>query len=160
MTPRPVGGLADLPCLTELAIGDLHIVGDESRVMMDNWFRVQRRVDDLADLLPPAASLYDIDATPMVAAFTAWYEHQRGAEPAPDAVASLAEQWMEGVLPETWYSVSPLRIRTQRALIGDWLPGDPVTLATQDLPPDWATWLSERAKVPDHLRERVLAATK
>lgn len=160
VTPQPVGGPADLLCLTELAIGDLHIFGDESRVVMDNWFRAQRRVHDLADLLPPAASLYDFDPTVMIAEFTAWYEDRRGAEPDPDAVASLAEQWMEGVLPETWYSVSPLRIRTQRALIGDWLPGDPVTLATQDLLPDWAAWLSERAKLPDHLRERVLAATK
>ena len=160
VTPQPVSGPEDLLCLTDLAIGDFHVFGDESRVVMDNWFRAQRRIHDLADLLPPAASLYDFDATPMIAAFTAWYEGRRGAEPDPDAVASLAEQWMEAVLPETWYSVSPLRIRTQRALIGDWLPGDPVTLAAQDLLPDWAAWLSERAKLPDHLRERVLAATK
>ena len=160
MTPRPVGGPADLLCVTELAIGDFQVFGDETRVVMDNWFRAQRRIQDLADLLPPAASLYDIDTTPMIAEFTAWYEDRRGAEPDPDAVAALAEEWMEGVLPETWYSVSPVRIATQRALIGDWLPGDPVTLAARALLPDWVAWLGERAKLPDHLRERVLAATK
>ncbi|MFI7675014.1 hypothetical protein [Actinophytocola sp. NPDC049390] len=160
VTPRPVGGPEDLLCLTDLAIGDFHVFGDESRVVMDNWFRAQRHIRDLAELLPPPAPLFDFDATPMIAAFTAWYEDRRGAEPDPDAVASLAEQWMEAALPETWYSVSPLRIRTQRALIGDWLPGDPVTLAAQDLLPDLAAWLAERAKLPDHLREQVVAATK
>jgi hypothetical protein len=159
-TARPVGGPENLLCLTELAIGGFDVFGDESRVVMDNWFRAQRRIDDLADLLPPPASLYDVDTTTMIARFTAWYEDRRGAEPDPDAVASLAEQWMEGVLPETWYSVSPLRIRTQRALISDWLPGDTVTLAAQDLLPDWAAWVGERAELPDHLLERVLAATR
>ncbi len=160
VTPRPVSGPEDLRCLSEVAIGDFHVFGDESRVVMDNWFRAQRRIRDLADLLPSSGSLFDVDPTAMIAEFTAWYENRRGAEPDPDAVASFAEQWMEGVLPETWYSVSPQRIHTQRELLGDWLRDDPVTLAAQDLLPDWVSWLSERAKLPDHLRERVLAATK
>jgi hypothetical protein len=159
-TPRPVRGPEDLLCLSELAVGDVHVFGDESRVVMDNWFRAQRRVRDLGELLPPAGSLFDVDITAMIAEFTAWYEDRRGAEPDPDAVAALAEQWMEGVLPETWYSVSPLRIAAQRALIGDWLPNDPVTLAAKDLLPDWAAWLCERAKLPDHLGTRVMAATR
>jgi hypothetical protein len=161
-TPRPVDDVRDLMCLSQLDLGGLTVIGDESRAAMDNWFRALRRRDDLAEVLgargtplPPAESLYEFDSTLVVAEFTAWYEDTRGVEPDPDAVASLAEQWMEGALPETWYSVSPRRVETQTALLGDWLPDDPVTLAAKALLSDWVSWLSGRAGLPDHLRVAV-----
>jgi hypothetical protein len=159
VTPRPVDHPQDLLCLSQLAIGDDSVLGDESRVVMDNWFRAQRRIRDLAELLPPAGSLFDdLDIARMTAEFMAWYGDRRGAD--PDAVASLAEQWMEAALPETWYSVSPRRIDVHRELISDWVPDDPVTLAARSLLPDWVAWLSERSDLPGHLRSRVVAAAR
>ncbi|MFC4854592.1 hypothetical protein [Actinophytocola glycyrrhizae] len=162
VTPRPVEDVGELTCLSQLDIGGLAVFGDESRVAMDNWFRAQRRQDDLAEALaargmplPLDESPYDCDSTLMVAEFTAWYENTRGVPPDPDAVASLAEQWMEGALPETWYSVSPRRVETQIALLSDWLPDEPVTIAAKSLLPDWVAWLGERARLPDHLRAAV-----
>lgn len=163
VTPRPVEDVQDLMCLSQLDLGGPTVFGDESRVAMDNWFRVQRRRDDVAEALgargtplPPADSLYEFDNTLMVAEFTAWYERTRGVEPDPHAVVSLAEQWMEGALPETWYSVSPRRVEVQIELLGDWLREDPVTVAAKALLSDWVVWLSERAGLPDHLREHLI----
>ena len=162
-TPRPVVEPSELMCLTHLNLGEDAIFGDETRVVMDNWFRAQRRINDLAEALdargmslPQAESLYhDLDFTPMTDEFTSWYVGRRGAEPDPDGVAGLAEQWMEGVLPETRYAVSPGRIAAQLTLVRDSIPDHPVTLAVKALFPDWLAWLAERADLPEHLRERL-----
>lgn len=162
-TPRPVEEPQELLCLTHLDLGEDSIFGDESRVVMDNWFRAQRRVHDLADALdargmslPPAESLFhDLDLTPMTDEFTSWYTGEHGERPDPDGVAGLAEQWMEGALPETWFAVSPARIAVQATLIRDSIQDHPVTLAVTSLFPDWLAWLIERADLPEHLRERV-----
>jgi hypothetical protein len=42
-------------------------------------------------------------------------------------------------------------------LIDDWI-ADAVTTEVLDLLPAWVRWLSERAGLPEHLRERVIAA--
>jgi hypothetical protein len=162
--PRPVEDMRDLLCLVHLDIGDNEIMGDESRAVMDGWFRVRRRIDDLgAGLrkrgrrLPPAESLFnDIDTSQMTDDFCEWYFSLHGTEPDMDAVHALAEEWMEGALPETWFSVSPDRIAFQRTLIGDWLPDHPLTLAVTSLLPEWVTWLGR--DLPAQLRERVEAA--
>ncbi|MGB3442325.1 MAG: hypothetical protein WBA97_26585 [Actinophytocola sp.] len=162
-TPRPVAEPSELLCLTHLDIGEDSIFGDESRVVMDNWFRAQRRVRDLAEALkargtslPSAGSLYhDLDLTPMADEFTSWYAGKRGEQPDPEGVDGLVEQWMEGALPETWYAVSPGRIAVQATLIRDSIPDHPVTLAVKSLLPDWLAWLIERADLPEHLREGV-----
>lgn len=93
-TPRPVEESWELLCLTHLDLGGDSIFGDESRVVMDN---------------------HDLDTTPMIDEFTSWYTGRRGEQPDPDGVAGLAEQWMEGALPETWYAVSPGRIIPSRS---------------------------------------------
>ena len=162
-TPRPAAEPQELLCLTHLDLGDDAIFGDESRVVMDNWFRAQRRIHDLADALaaqgmslPWTESLYhDLDLTPMTDEFTSWYTGRRGTQPEPDGVEGLAEQWVEGTLPETWYAVSPDRIAAQVTLIGDSIPDHPVTIAVKSLFPDWVAWLVERSDLPEHLRERV-----
>ena len=79
------------------------------------------------------------------------------AEPDPEAVDALAGEWMEGTLPETWFSVSPRRVEFQLDLVGDWF-ADEVTTEVRNLMPAWVRWLGERGGLPDHLRERVIAA--
>jgi integrase-like protein len=38
----------------------------------------------------------------------------------------LAQQWLEGTLPDTWHAVSLHQAEFQLALINDWIPDDPV----------------------------------
>lgn len=156
----------ELLCLAHCDVGEEHMVGDESCVVMDNWFRAQRRIHDLATALrkrgmpfPPAESLYhELDVTPMVTEFSAWHETRHGGQPDQEATEPLAQEWVEGAIPETWYAVSPLRVEFQLGLIGDWIPDDPVTLGVKALMPEWVSWLGERAGLPAALRERVVAA--
>lgn len=155
--PKPVSTAEDLLCLAECETDD--IMGDESRNVMDNWFRVNRRLHDLADLdlLPAPPNLYhEVDLTPMVEEFTGWYSTQHGASPNPEVVAAIAEDWMEGKLPETWFSASPRRILHLRALMSDWVPE--FSKPGEAMLVEWVRWLTERAAPPAHLAEPVLAA--
>lgn len=165
--PQPVADPRELLCLVHCDIGDeMGIFGDETRVVMDNWFRAERRHHDLAEALrrrgmplPAPESLYhDLDIKPMTDEFTSWHTDKHGARPDAEALAELAAEWMEGSIPETWYSVSPERVRHHRRLLSDWVQDDPITLAVTALLPDWVAWLSERSGLPKHLRERVDAA--
>jgi hypothetical protein len=133
--------------------------GTESRTVLDNWFRAPRRIHDLAAALrkrgmslPTAQSLYHgLDTDPMVEAFTGWYVQRHGTEPDPVAAVALAEEWMEGTLPDTWHAVSPHRVEFQLTLINDWIPDDPVTIAAKALLPEWVRWHGEQAGLPEHL---------
>jgi hypothetical protein len=164
--PRPVETTEDLLPLIHLELDDRALSGSESRDAMNNWFRVNRRIFDIADALeskgmslPRARSLYDdIDVDPMAEAFSEWHEVRHGTRPDHEGVGALAEEWMEGTLPATWYTVSPRRMEFQRRLIADWFIEDPVTIAVKELLPQWARWLGERAELPEHLVDRVLAA--
>lgn len=159
--PQPVENAEELLCLAHLDVGDEMVMGDEPRVVMDNWFRAQRRVHDLFAVIGPASaaeSLYhDIDITPMTEQFTSWYTERHGSAPNAESVEALATEWMEGALPETWYSVSPQRIEFLLGLIRDWIQ-DPITHTVRSLLPDWADWLSERADLPQLCREQVRQA--
>ncbi|TNC26401.1 hypothetical protein [Amycolatopsis alkalitolerans] len=155
--PTPAGTAGDLHCLVESESAD--IMGDESRNAMDNWFRVNRRLHDLAelDLLPDPPNLYhDVDLMPMTDEFTGWYSTQHRTPPDPEVIEAIAEDWMEGKLPETWFSVSPRRVAHLRALVSDWVPefGKP----GEAMLSDWVRWLTERNAIPAHLTEPVLAA--
>ena len=159
---------ADLRCLVELDTGDeMSIRGDEPRPVMDNWFRVHARIHRLARTLhsqgrplPARSSLYhDLDITMLVEPFTDWHVRTYGSEPNPEVVEALAEEWMEGALPETWFSASPARIRFQHELIADWIP-DPVTLGVVALLPDWVRWLGERAGLPADRMQPLLDAAR
>jgi hypothetical protein len=156
--PLPVTDSRELSCLAQWDAGDDMVMGDEPRSVVDNWFRAQRRSHDVAAALrrrgmplPLAESLYDIDVTSMSDEFIAWHVDRHGGEPDPDVVEAVAAEWMEGALPETWYSVSPRRVAHRLVLISDWIPDDPITVAAKALLPVWATWLGERAGLPDHL---------
>jgi hypothetical protein len=158
---EPVTDSDQLQCLAHAGSDQEIISGHESRVVMDNWFRAERRIHDLAAALkkrgmrlPEAGSLYhDIDISVMTEPFTAWYADAFDAKPDPEAVEALAGEWMEGALPETWFAASPHRVKHKLELIGDWID-DPVTDAVREMLPDWVRWLSARAGVPEHLAER------
>ncbi|MGQ0776593.1 MAG: hypothetical protein ACT4NY_19570 [Pseudonocardiales bacterium] len=162
--PERVESAQRLLCLAHCDSGDF-LRGSESRTVLDNWFRARRRIHDLAEALrqrgmplPAARSLYhDLDPAPMAKAFTDWYTRRRGTEPDPEAVGALAEEWMEGTLPETWHAVSPHRVAFQLALISDWIPDNPVTVASKALFPEWVRWHGEQAGLAEHLVDRGVA---
>jgi hypothetical protein len=116
--PERVETAERLLCLVHCDSGEEILRGTESRMVLDNWFLARRRIHDLADALrsrgmplPAARSLYhDLDTAPMAAAFTGWHVRRHGSEPDPEAVGALAQEWMEGTLPETWHGVSPHRV--------------------------------------------------
>ena len=164
--PEPVTDPDQLLCLVQLDPADEGGVrGDEPRSVIDNWFRSDRRIRELHDgmrkrrrPLPTARNLYrNLDIAVMTRPFTEWCAATGAAEPDPEAVDALAGEWMEGALPETWFSVSPRRVEFQLELVGDWIT-DEVTTEVLNLMPAWVCWLGERGGLPAHLRERVIAA--
>jgi hypothetical protein len=160
--PERIETAERLLCLVYCDSGEDILRGTESRTVLDNWFRTRRRIHDLADALrrrgmplPTARSLYhDLDTDPMAEAFTAWHVRRHGTKPDPEVVGALAEEWMEGTLPETWHAISPHRVDFQLALINDWIPDDPITIAVKALLPEWVRWHGEQASLPEPLIER------
>lgn len=164
--PVPVTDPDQLRCLVQLdPAGDFGIRGDEPRSVIDNWFRADRRIREIYEVmrklhrpLPAATNLHrNLDITVMTRPFTQWYAATGADEPNPEAVDALAEEWMEGTLPETWFSVSPRRVEFQLELIGDWIV-DEVTTEVLNLMPTWVGWLGDEASLPEHLRGPVIAA--
>ncbi len=163
--PERVESAERLLCLVHCDSGEETLRGTESRAVLDNWFRARRRIHDLADALrrrgmplPQARSLYhDLDTDPMAKAFTDRHVRRHGTEPDPEAVDALAEEWMEGALPDTWHAASPHRAEFQLTLINDWVPDDPITVAAKALLPEWVRWHGEQAGLPEHLVDRAVA---
>jgi hypothetical protein len=166
--PKPVTTAQRLMCLVHYEHSEFSISGDETRAVMDNWFRAERRLRDLREALhsrgmplPRAQSLYrDIDPEPMASAFTEWYAQRHGTEPDTEAVEAMAEEWLEGTLPETWHAISPHRAEFQRALISDWRPDDPITIAVLALLPTWVRWHGELSGLPEHLISRAVTVAE
>jgi hypothetical protein len=154
-----------LTCLVYCEHEEEDVIGDESRTVMDNWFRAPRRIRDIDDalrergvVLPEYSPRYrDIDVAPMADPFAMWYSERHGHEPVREAAEALAVEWLEGMLPGTEHSVSPHRSEHFRELIGDWLD-DPVTDAVRALLPEWVRWNGEQAGVPAALIERAVSA--
>jgi hypothetical protein len=163
--PNPVRTAERLLCLVHCKLDEDILRGDESRTLLDNWFRANRRRHDLADALrkrgmrlPEETSLYhDLDIDPMVDAFTDWYLQHHEIQPDPDAVGALAEEWMERTLPDTSHAPSPHRVEFHLALINDWKPDHPTTVAAKALLPEWVRWHGEQAGLPEHFIDRAIA---
>lgn len=101
---------------------------------------------------------HDRDAEPSIEAFTTWYTQRHGTRPGPDAVAPLAYEWLEGILPGTERVVAPARIRFFRSLMDDdWIPDEPVTVGVKALLPDWVRWNGEQDGLPAHLLDHAVA---
>jgi hypothetical protein len=153
-----------LSCLAHCDVGGDMINGDETRDLLDNWFRANRCIHDLAHALrksprlwPDPESLYhDLDTEPMATEFSSWYAERHGTAPEQDTVEALADEWLEGTLPETRYSISPHRVEFHTELIdGDWIPDHPATAAVKAMFADWARWLAERSGLPAELAGQV-----
>ena len=154
--PEPVTDPDQLLCLVELDPADeVGIRGDEPRSVVDNWFRADRRIRELQEgmrkrgmPLPAATNLYrNLDIRVMTRPFTEWFAATGAVEPNPESVDALAEEWMEGTLPETWFSVSPRRVEFQLGLIDDWI-ADEVTTEVLNLMPTWARWSAKEQACP------------
>jgi hypothetical protein len=164
LTPVPATP-ESLTCLVYCEHEEQQVIGDESRMLMDNWFRGPRRMRDVHDalhergiVLPEYHPLFhDIDVAPMTGPFTRWYSERHGSQPSRDAVEALAAEWLEGMLPGTEHSVSPSRSEFFRGLIGDWID-DPVTDAALALLPEWVRWNGEQAGTPAPLIEQAVSA--
>jgi hypothetical protein len=162
--PRPVRDADDLHCLVHWDTGELYLRGDETRAVMDNWYRAPRRADDLLAALhrhgipvPKAHSLYrDVDIAPAVNAFTEWYAVRHGTKPDQEPTEALAAEWLQGALPGTAHVVSPHRVEFQLQLISDWIQ-DPVTDAVKALLPEWVCWNGEESGIPERLVEAAVA---
>jgi hypothetical protein len=141
LTPEPLTPDA-LTCLTYFGSEERDTYGDESRMLLDNWFRAPRRISDLIRTLakrgvalPPYRSLYeDIEA--------------------------LASEWLEGIMPGTEHAVSPGRSAYYRRLIStDWLD-DPVTAQVLAVLPEWVRWHGEQSGLPAHLLDIAVKAAQ
>lgn len=163
--PELVESPDSLQPLVQLNPGDDIVVGDESRAALDNWFRAVRRHEDFTNavrerggVIPKAPDLYhDFDIEPLVTEFAEWYLDRHGTPPDIPAVEALACDWLEGVLPDLWHSVSPVRIETQLSMFrGDWLPEDPMTGLAMAVFPDWVRWNGEQAGLPAHLVDQAV----
>jgi hypothetical protein len=163
--PEPVADPDALACLAYWETGEMHVMGTETRAVMDNWLRARRRADDLVAaleqrgiLLPPSKPLFDdIDVDPAVDAFTKWYTARHDHEPDGEVVGALAYQWLEGAMPGTENLASPHRVTDQLNLISDWHPDDPVTIGARQLMPEWVRFHGEQAGLADELIGRAVA---
>jgi hypothetical protein len=144
---------AELEDLAQFTYGERTVVGDESRNLMDNLFRARRRVQDLDVVvkLPQRQWLYEFNTATMADPFMKWHEDTYGSVPFLEAVDGLAEDWMEGHLPETWFGVSPGRVSVILGLMTDWVDEDQATIEAKLLLPKWIRWLGENSKLPEDL---------
>lgn len=163
---QPVEHIDQLDCLVHLRMDEAEMPEIPDRSVTDNWFRAQRRLAELRGALRRsgtgpivATSLYDVDTEPAVEEFTRWYRSRHGAEPNREAVEGLAYEWMSGVIPETWFSVSPARLHHQCELIGDWIDDD-VSRMAKTLLPAWVDWLTDRGGHPERLRAQLADALR
>jgi hypothetical protein len=139
------------------------IQGSEPRNLMDNWFRAQRRAQELGEALrkrgmpfPPRTNLYrDIDIEPTATGFATWYRERTSADPDRSALEALAAEWLEGALPGTENAISPHRVEHLLALVGDWFDDDLVA-RLQALLPDWLRWNADRSGLPEPFLDRAL----
>ncbi|GAA3449066.1 hypothetical protein [Dactylosporangium matsuzakiense] len=163
--PRPIGDGADVAVLTYWDMGELFVTGFESRTVMDNWYRSQRRADDLiaalakrgVDLPKHRSLVEELDIEPTVTAFTTWYIDHHQQAPAPEPTEALAAEWLETALPGTELAVSPRRVQTVLQLVGDWMDGD-LADGVRALLPEWIRWNAAQVGLPPEFTEAALAA--
>ena len=161
---QPVEHIDQLDCLVHLDMDEAALPATPDRSVTDHWFSAQRRLAELRAALhrtrtPPikAASLFEVDPSRRSTSSRSGITGRHGAEPDREAAEALAYEWMSGVIPETWFSVSPARLHHQCELISDWID-DEVTRTAIALLPDWVDWLAERADLAEPFRTQLADA--
>lgn len=141
-------------------------MGDETRGQADEWFRAERRIHDLAAALrstgfpvPARRSFFDEDSTPLVEEFTEWHIGAHRGAPDPELTQLVAQEWQDGILPQTTYCVSPERLAYQLEIINDSYERE-TAAELQNLLRRWSRWLGERDGLPEHLLDRVDRAAR
>lgn len=141
-------------------------MGDETRNQADEWFRAERRIHDLATALrstacpvPARRSFFDEDSTPLVEEFTEWHTGAHGGPPDPELTEMVAQEWQDGILPQTTYCVSPERLAYQLAIIDDSYERE-TAAELRALLCRWSRWLGERDGLPEDLLDRVDRAAR
>jgi hypothetical protein len=169
-------GPVDLKLLADLLpTSGLHepgVMGEETRRQMDNYYRMVRRADDLTQVLSASGrplperprwlqeAQEGMDIEPFVKDFHTW-NATRGARPVEEeAVAALAEAWLEGSLPEARLSCSAHRIRILQELIAIEWRGDPLVGPVAALLPQWVRWCAESTGLNPELTARAMAAAE
>lgn len=163
--PQPIESTEHLAYIRDCRLAANMFIGDESRNVMDNWLRADRRFADLVEvlekhgtLLPQPEPRDDVDPGPMAEEFTVWYVDRHGTQPDPEAVEALVAEWTETTHPDTWYRISPRRAGFVRALIRDWVAEHPVTVGANALLPELVRWLGEQSGLPEEFIHRCVAA--
>lgn len=145
---------------------DPGVIGDESRRLMDNYFRILRRSDDLRAVLADAGTplptdtewsrgLYcDVPVDPYLDAFTAWYTGRNGTAPDGQAIRWLIEEWTHGTIARTRLACSPHRIVDVRDRIALEWNDDPAAKAALALIPAWVHWCAEQTGLTPDLTGR------
>jgi hypothetical protein len=156
--PQPVESADHLAYVADCHLAANMFIGDETRNVMDNWLRADRRFADLVDVLekrgmplPQPKPDDGVDPGPMADEFTAWHVERYGTKPDTQAVEALVAEWMETTHPDTWYRISPRRVGFVRALINDWVADHPATIGASALLPQLVRWLGERSGLQEEL---------
>jgi hypothetical protein len=164
---------ADLELLGDLLpISGLYepgVMGDESRRLMDNYYRMVRRAEDLDEVLAAAGTplpeyrrwLHEApqeqDIETFVKDFRDWTAAAGGIPVDESLLVNLADAWLEGSLPETRLACSPHRIRLlQERIAIEWPQDDAAPVA--ELLPMWVQWCAERTSLSPEFTARALAA--
>lgn len=149
---------------------DPGVVGDESRRLMDNYFRIMRRCDDLRSTLADAGTplptdtewrrglYHDAPVDPYLDAFTAWYTSRHGTAPDGQAARWLVEEWTHGTIAQTRLACPPHRTANVRERIALEWDDDPTTKAALALIPAWVRWCADQTGLTPNLTERAYAA--
>ncbi|ACU34923.1 hypothetical protein [Actinosynnema mirum] len=141
------------------------VIGVETDQALRNWYRAQRRAQDLIALVRdrgvhlPAPLPVEQQAARMAEEFTTWHHTRHGATPDDETVETLALDWVEKTAEGTHALVSPRRVECVRESIqADRDAGVPTMLAELSLLPEWAGWLAERAGLAEELVREVRIA--
>jgi hypothetical protein len=109
--------------------------------------------------VPARRSFFDEDITPLVEEFTEWHTGTHGGPPDPELTEIVAQEWQDGILPQTTYCVSPERLAYQLAIIRDTYERE-TAAELQALLRRWSRWLGERDGLPEDLLSRVDRAAR
>jgi hypothetical protein len=144
----PAGMTAQLlaPCLRTGPLAGM-LQGNESRDLIREYYRLQRRARDLTGSADAAAGSSPFDAGHAPDAFLNWYATRHDDVPGAvtEATAIISEEWGPHEYPDerSFYACSPHRIEMAAHLIRGSYFADHANPALRLLP-EWTQWCIER----------------